>query len=177
MQLPCTGCHTAAQSSTRLEDNLLPRKEVCLGCHEDRDIPPPQATRLARFNHALHLKMGNAAPAIAAAIDKKQYLQPAGNLRRFLDTANACAACHRGLEESEAVTRAAMPQMADCLVCHGSRIQPPFTCEQCHAKDPGLRPTSHTGTFIDSHSSGKLQFDKSTCAVCHGREFTCMGCH
>ncbi len=177
MQLTCTGCHTAASSSTRLEDNLLPRKEACQGCHEDRTIPAPPTVRLARFNHALHLKLGNAAPRIAAAIDKGNYLQPAGDIRRFLNTGNACEACHRGLEESSQVTHAALPRMADCLVCHGDRIQPPFTCRECHADDPGLKPASHTANFMDTHSSGKLQLDKASCAVCHGREFTCMGCH
>ena len=31
--------------------------------------------------------------------------------------------------------------------------------------------------FMDAHSSGKMKLDKTTCAVCHGRQFTCMGCH
>jgi hypothetical protein len=176
LQPECTSCHVSAPVSTTMADNLLPRKEVCLGCHDERTIASPPAVRLARFNHALHLKLGNAAPAIAAAIDQRKYLQPAAGIRRYLETRNACMACHRGLEDSEEVTRAALPQMADCLVCH-NRIEPPFSCEQCHGKDSGLRPASHTADFMDTHSSGKLRLDKPSCAVCHGRDFTCMGCH
>jgi hypothetical protein len=172
----CTSCHVRASTSASIADNLLPPKTVCLECHEDRTVPPPPEVRLARFNHALHLKMGNAAPAIAAAIDQKKYLQPVDDIRRHLDSGNACTACHRGLAESDRVTKAAMPQMADCLVCH-NRIEAPFSCETCHGKDPGLKPVSHTPDFMDTHSSGKLKLDKPSCAVCHGREFTCMGCH
>ena len=176
MHLECVECHTAAPRSTRAEDNLLPSKEVCLQCHEDAAIPAPPSTRLSAFSHALHLKMGNVAPYIAGAIDHHNYLQPPGDIRRHLNTGNPCQACHRGLEESDQVTRAALPQMADCLVCH-TQIEPPFSCEDCHAKDAHLKPANHTDRFTDAHSSGKLNLDKTTCAVCHGRSFTCRGCH
>jgi bacterioferritin-associated ferredoxin len=121
--------------------------------------------------------MGNVAPIIAGAIDHGRYLQPAGDIRRHLNTGNACAACHRGMAESEQVTRANLPQMADCLVCH-TVIQAPFSCEDCHAKGAELRPPSHLArTFVDSHSNKDLVPDKSSCGACHGRRFTCMGCH
>ena len=120
--------------------------------------------------------MPNVAPVIAAAIDKKTYLQPPGDIRRHLDTANACQACHRGLEESDQVTPAAMPQMADCLVCH-TEIDNPFSCEKCHAKDAQLKQASHVSGFMSSHTSGKLNLDKTTCVACHGRNFRCLGCH
>jgi hypothetical protein len=179
MGLGCAGCHTTAASSTRVEDNLLPAREVCLNCHQEPEIqiPAPPATRITNFSHALHLRMGNVAPLLALAIDKKNYLQPANDIRRHLNTRNPCEACHRGLEESDRVTPAALPQMADCLVCH-SQIDNPFSCETCHGKNvASLKPASHTANFMDTHSAGKLHLDKTTCAVCHGRTFTCMGCH
>jgi hypothetical protein len=179
MNLQCAQCHTAAANSTRVEDNLLPAKQVCLSCHKETEIqiPPPPATRINSFSHAQHLRMGNVAPLLALAIDKKNYLQPAIAIRRHLNTRNPCQACHRGLEESDRVTHAALPQMADCLVCH-STIENPFSCETCHGKDiASLKPVSHTANFMDTHSAGKLHLDKATCAVCHGRTFTCMGCH
>jgi hypothetical protein len=177
MQLACVTCHTTAARSTRVEDNLLPAKEVCVKCHKDVAVPAPPTTRLAKFSHALHLRMGNVAPFIAGAIDKKNYLQPPNDIRRHLNSNNPCEACHRGLSESDQVTHAALPQMADCLVCH-TQIDPPFSCEMCHAKDAPLKPPSHeTPHFMDAHSSGRIRFDKTTCAVCHGRKFTCLGCH
>ena len=178
--LGCTDCHAAAPASTRVEDNLLPKREVCLGCHENPVVPArapdTSPARLTAFSHSLHLRMGDVAPFLAAAIDHHDYLQPADGIRNRLKTGNSCEACHRGMEESDRVTSAALPQMADCLVCH-TGIDPPFSCEQCHVKDAPLKPANHTERFVDAHSSGKLALDKSTCAVCHGRTFTCMGCH
>lgn len=134
--------------------------------------------RITSFSHAQHLKMGNVAPQIAAAIDKKDYLQPAGDIRSHLNTTNSCQACHRGLEQSDQVTHANLPQMADCLVCH-NRIDNPFSCETCHGKNSAarLKPSNHTADLLDTHTSGRLGLDKTTCAVCHGRKFHCLGCH
>lgn len=181
LKLECTSCHEAALTSTRLEDNLLPQQEVCLQCHKTpaMNLPPatPLITKLARFNHQLHLKLGNTAPVIAAAIDRKAYLSPpAAGLRAELNTRNACQACHRSLEVSDKPGPSALPQMADCLVCH-NQISPPDSCEFCHAKGASLQPANHTSDFLDTHTTGKLGLDKTTCAVCHGRHFRCLGCH
>ena len=172
----CVSCHSSVLSSTKMEDDNLPRKEVCQPCHQDAVIKRPAETMLSRFNHALHAKMGNLAPVIAAAIDRKTYLSDPAGIRRHLETKNACGACHRGLEQSDRVTKAAFPQMADCLVCH-NKIDPPFSCEKCHSESAKLKPASHTSGYVDFHSSGKANLDKASCAVCHGRRFTCMGCH
>jgi predicted CXXCH cytochrome family protein len=176
LKLDCATCHPAAASSVRPEDNLLPERKACLGCHESAEIGGPPATRVAHFSHQQHLKMGNVAPVIAAAIDKKTYLQPPGDIRRNLDTAHPCEACHRGLRESTQVSAANMPQMADCLVCH-TQIDNPFSCEKCHAANVNLKPPSHVEGFMSAHSSGKLNLDKASCTVCHGRTFRCLGCH
>jgi len=175
-KLACTTCHAAAETSTQPSDNLLPDKKVCLGCHPSADIPAPPTTRVVHFSHQQHLKMGNAAPVIAAAIDKKTYLQPPGDIRRHLDTGNACEACHRGLAESEQVSAFNMPKMADCIVCH-NQIDNPFSCEKCHAKNDNLKPASHVEGFMSAHSSGKMNLDKPSCTICHGTGFRCLGCH
>jgi hypothetical protein len=178
LRLACAKCHAAAATSTKAADNLLPKPAVCAECHDDGRIPraAPSATFVSKFNHALHLKMGNLAPVIASAIDHGTYLSKPGALRQQLGSTNPCEACHRGLQQSDQVSMANFPRMADCLVCH-NQIDPPFSCEKCHSTGPHLQPASHTANFIDTHSSGKLNIDKSTCAVCHGRSFTCQGCH
>jgi predicted CXXCH cytochrome family protein len=180
MGLKCTGCHAAAAASTNPTDDLLPAKQVCRQCHGDTvapQRPAPLPIPLAHFSHSLHLRMGNVAPFLAKAIDKGNYLQLSADVRPFLNTTNACQACHRGLEQSDRVTAAAMPKMADCLVCHVT-VELPWSCEQCHSKQDKLTPASHdVEHFFDLHSRGTLHLDKTTCAVCHGREFTCMGCH
>jgi len=176
--LTCVQCHSSVQSSTRAEDNNLPPVAVCLGCHKAGSVTvgKPRPTLLARFNHQKHLTLGNIAPVIRAAIVAKTYLSASGDIRRHLESANACAACHRGMEESTALAKSDLPQMADCLVCH-NQIDPPFSCEFCHTKGAALKPANHTQDFPDIHSRKDAKLDKTTCAVCHGRKFTCMGCH
>jgi hypothetical protein len=172
----CTDCHASVATSTLPTDNLLPGAAVCKPCHDSRTIPAPRPTPLTHFSHAQHLKLGNVAPAIAAAIDQKTYLSDPGDLRAHLNSTNACLACHRGIDTSEQVSDANMPRMADCLVCH-NQIDLPFSCAQCHdPKWPGLKPATHNAAdFVDKHSTKAIV--KQGCALCHGRKFTCMGCH
>jgi hypothetical protein len=140
-------------------------------------IKNPRDLTVTKFNHALHLKMGNVAPVILAAIKSGKYLSDPGNLASVLaNTRHRCVGFHRGLEKSDAVTLAVFPRMADCLVCH-SKVDPPFSCSKCHEDNADLKPASHTRDWLDVHSSGKANLDKPSCAVCHGRTFTCLGCH
>ncbi|HYO79760.1 MAG TPA: cytochrome c3 family protein [Bryobacteraceae bacterium] len=181
-KIDCRTCHTAAASSTRASDNLLPAAAVCASCHKDNRTWKAREQRqltVTRFNHALHAKLGNIAPIVRQAIEAKKYLSDPGNLNNVLaGTTQPCAACHRGLEHSAQLTEkpAAFPAMADCLVCHNS-IDPPFSCAKCHDESAKLKPATHTSDWIDVHSSGKANLDKPSCAVCHGRGFTCLGCH
>jgi hypothetical protein len=178
LNLGCTQCHTSAAASTSPADNNLPDAKVCAPCHQGspRTIKQPRQTNVTHFNHALHLKLGNPAPVIVAAVKSGAYLSPApAHLAGQLAAAKvACAACHRGLESNQQVDASVFPAMADCLVCH-PKVDPPFSCEKCHASGPALKPASHVGDFFDTHSSKKV--DKVSCAVCHGRKFTCQGCH
>ena len=77
MGLECAACHAAAARSTKVEDNLIPAKEVCLDCHAPAELPSPfpspASTPLTKFSHALHLKMGNVSRFLTAAIDRKVY--------------------------------------------------------------------------------------------------------
>lgn len=177
-KLTCVVCHASALKSTKVEDNLLPNPAICAGCHKDaKQVKAPRQTLVSEFNHSQHAKMDNIAASIAKAIDSGAYLGKASDvLRADLNTTNACMACHRGLDRSDEVTAAAFPLMADCLVCH-TKIDPPFSCEQCHSPTASLKPASHTNDWLDRHTSTKVPKDKQSCAVCHGRRFTCLGCH
>lgn len=173
----CVACHATAADSAKAEDNLLPDRKVCLPCHQEPSLPPqPRRSGVGKFNHKLHLTFGNVAPVLANAVDRKTYLSPPGDIRPHLNTSNPCEACHRGLRESDRVSPAALPRMADCLVCH-SRIDYPSSCEKCHVAGTKLKPATHSADFMDTHTSGKLKLEKDSCAVCHGRRFTCLGCH
>lgn len=184
--LDCQTCHSAAAGSRDATDSLLPDGQLCGACHNGQVAPEidtaPLADRMPanrtyRFDHEFHLGLGEVAPLIAAAIDSGQYHGKPGDARRYLDAANACTACHRGLEESVVVTPMAhMPKMGDCIVCH-TRVDNPFSCKECHLEGVNLRPADHTREFIDTHSTGEVELDKLSCLPCHGRNFPCMGCH
>ncbi len=181
----CTTCHNSVTSSKAATDRNLPAQATCLACHNGETAPKVETSwlperkineRTFRFDHEYHTKLGNIAPLIAVMIDSGTYLGKHGDTRRHLDSDNECQACHRGLQETDLAGKANLPQMSDCLVCH-SEIDNPFSCETCHLEGINLRPASHDRTFIDQHSTGRLNLDKSTCLPCHGRNFGCMGCH
>jgi len=175
----CENCHTSAATSTKAEDDLLPDKSACVTCHDEVEIGTPRPTGVQKFNHARHVAMGSAAPLIAAAIKGKTYLGIKPPAAASLAAAkDACTGCHYGIPESESVphdkvNKAHFPQMADCLTCH-NKISPPDSCSQCHVAST-FKPASHTAEFSDKHSDKAL--DKTGCATCHGRKFTCKGCH
>ncbi len=165
----------------------LEKKLVCLTCHAQQKDSTSLSGKhrgkvLKDFNHARHLSLGNLAPVIAGAIDSRQYLASPNKidilkLRADLITDNACGACHRGIAQVEGMlTKANFPHMEDCLVCH-NKVDAPFSCTKCHANNMNLKPANHAPDFLDQHTTGKLNLDKTTCASCHGRRFTCLGCH
>ena len=176
----CVDCHSDVVTSTRIEDNNLPNEAKCVRCHTGgRTIRPPERTQINRFSHQQHLQPGNISKLLATAIDKKNYLsaKPTAGIRQHLEgNQNPCTACHRGIEQNEAISHDNLPQMADCLVCH-SKIDPPDSCATCHAKTMVLKPANHVEGFFSDHSSAKMVPDKTSCATCHGRRFTCLGCH
>ncbi len=185
--LSCNVCHSSVAASDKASDHNLPRPELCLACHNGQTAPAIDAAPLAErqaaergfaFSHRQHLAYDNIAGKIAEAIDGGKYLGPVPDIRAQLDGGNACSGCHRGLETASKVDSALhLPRMSDCLACH-DKIDNPFSCENCHPADFELKPASHTRDFIDEHSTGRMSAArKLTCQPCHGRTFTCMGCH
>src|SRR5262249_9663506 len=111
----CLDCHAMVQHSTSASDSNLPAEKDCLKCHDGQQArrecpvchknqqsaaPMQSPARDFRFDHQLHLRLGNLAPVIAAAIDQGNYLSPTPNIRKHLNGDNPCQACHRGLEET-----------------------------------------------------------------------------
>lgn len=177
-QVPsCESCHVDAESSAKADDNLLPFHDQCARCHDETHIKEePRVLAVQKFNHALHIKMGNVAPVLAAAIKSGSYPGKPEKVQPHLGTKNVCAGCHHGIEESESIGNQAahFPSMPDCLTCH-TKSEPPESCEKCHADNMKFRPDSHTAQFVDNH--GTMKLDKPECWSCHGRKFTCKGCH
>lgn len=177
----CETCHTAATSSTKADDSLMPHESSCATCHDEVHIMAARPTGVQKFNHAKHVEMGSAAPLIASAIKAKTYLGTRPPTPAQLEAGkDACSGCHHGIAESEDVPAAKVPAahfpaMADCLVCH-NKIAPPDSCAKCHvAPAAGFKPVSHDLPFSDNHATKAVA--KTECANCHGRKFTCKGCH
>lgn len=149
---------------------------ACTECHpREAGTAVKSKQKIARFNHQLHMKFGNIAPMIKAAIAGKEYLDT--KIPRHLDTKNSCAGCHHGIEQSVDVSKAnVFPHMGDCLICH-NKIEAPFSCEKCHDNVPALKPANHSRDFIDRHNRNNEGLDRSSCFTCHGKRFTCLGCH
>ncbi|MBM3735915.1 MAG: hypothetical protein FJW39_09035 [Acidobacteria bacterium] len=176
MGLQCGGCHPSAAASSKAADNNLPAQEACRTCHkQDMPVKQPAKLTVSRFSHEFHLKFGDVSPLIAAAVRAKTYLGPVAG-EGPVAAANACLGCHRGIATSDQVGPEVFPHMADCLVCH-NKIDNPFSCELCHEPGKHLKPADHTRTYVDTHSTGKMKLDKASCVICHGKKFTCLGCH
>ncbi|MBC7927832.1 MAG: cytochrome c3 family protein [Bryobacteraceae bacterium] len=180
-KLECVTCHALAPASKSATDSLIPAAAVCAGCHEQDNIrafrpKQPRRSGVQKFNHQVHIKLGPViASTVARAIEAKTYLSDPGNLRAELDgIKHPCTGCHRGMALADATSEEQFPHMAECLVCH-NRIDAPFSCEKCHDNSAALKPVGHTTNFLDLHSDKGVA--KVGCALCHGRRFTCLGCH
>jgi hypothetical protein len=166
--------------------DALEQKLECLTCHpgqrQSTTLSDKRKGKIVKdFSHFQHFSFGNLAPIIAGAIDRRQYLGSPNKidilgLRANLVTENPCQACHRGLQTSIGpLTKANFPNMEDCLVCHNN-IEAPATCTKCHTPTMNLKPANHTPDLLDRYNAGKLNLDKTTCASCHGKRFSCLGC-
>ncbi len=137
----------------------------------------PAAKPGIKFSHAQHAKLGDIGPLLKAARKSGAHLWSGPEHPQSPEPGSQCQACHGGIASDQ--PKASLAMMADCLVCH-TKIDPPFSCSFCHTgPEAALKPANHTGDFLDKHSAGlaKLNLAKAECGVCHGRKFTCLGCH
>lgn len=144
-----------AEGSSKAEDNLLPHESDCARCHDEVHIKEPRKTLVAKFPHATHAKV----------VAKGE-----------------CLGCHHSIDKSENISESDgkrhFPRMEECMACHSSSINPPESCKQCHdEKSMTFRPASHSAEWVDKHGDKNANIDKASCAVCHGKRFTCKGCH
>ena len=137
----------------------------CASCHtsiatstraEDNNLPSPQVCR--DCHDSVPIKQPRATPV--------------AHFNHQLHTKlRTCVQCH------QVTTANAFPAMSTCISCH-TQVDIPDSCYKCHAKSMRLTPADHIAEFIDTHSRVKHSPDqKQACEVCHGRTFTCAGCH
>lgn len=156
----CTDCHTAAPTSDRATDRLLPKKADCAQCHDVEDKNDCQkchvdTTRLVGFQN----------PERVIDFPHRFHIEKVGLV---------CVTCHVGLEETDYASRASWPGMDDCLACHDN-LKAPFDCEICHPKVEVIRPQTHRANFIHEHKE-HVRSQAMPCAKCHEESY-CQECH
>ena len=156
----CTDCHTAAPTSDRATDRLLPMKAACAQCHDVEDKSDCEkchrdTTRLADFQN----------PERVIDFPHRRHVQKVGM---------RCVDCHTGLDQVDYASRANWPGMDDCLACHNN-LKAPFDCENCHPKVEVIRPRSHGVSFLHEHKA-QVRAGTMPCAKCHDEAY-CQECH
>jgi len=163
LEFDCSSCHLKALESISSSDNLLPKMEDCMACHDgetaseecgtchqdpDNPVAFVSPEREILFNHTVHLET--------------QGLE--------------CAACHQGYNEIDYAAQSAhpFPYMADCMKCHDG-VTAKEDCQLCHSRVESLLPVSHTPDWKRLHGTSVRSGDMS-CRMCHDDTY-CQECH
>lgn len=151
--MACTACHAGAQTSTLASDRLLPKMEVCLGCHTLEDgveaMPPadcstchtPYATTPALFPEDVEevdadtfREVHNPPPAMVVPTPQIKFSHAQHTEQAGID----CATCHGDFSSVQLATRYNLPTMDLCLDCHTGRDDSPSDdCATCHLTTGG----------------------------------------
>lgn len=110
MRVACARCHPDSPKRTRppAAGEATFSSDACLDCHGPAILNLHLSLKppIAHFNHALHLRLKD----------------------------QTCESCHHKLLESDRVTDALNPKMAECAVCH-DEVDQFESCTLCHAVD------------------------------------------
>ncbi|NOY05870.1 MAG: hypothetical protein GXO82_04460, partial [Chlorobi bacterium] len=161
------------------KDNLVPKPEVCVDCHDEPDVR-------GFWNLTAHDPLDK---SYITPVDRGLYFN---HKRHTDDLAMECTVCHAGITVAENTAgRNPYPSMETCTSCHNSaRAEVPATaavtrttnatgtCENCHVTLAGLIPTTHRRVnWQKNHGRIALMTaEQEKCASCHSTSF-CQECH
>lgn len=120
LALPCTFCHTQAQSSLAAG---APPLEVCLSCHRTIATGRPAIQTLLRHaeeQRPIEWVRVHALPTFV-------YFPHKRHVRAGVD----CAACHGRVAEMAVIRQVRSLKMGWCVTCHQARGAP-IDCWTCH---------------------------------------------
>jgi hypothetical protein len=166
-QLECQSCHASYETSERAG---MPKLQQCLLCHEGIDEKKPPQRRLS----ALYGEEASLSPArvLPGEVRFSHQTHVVGNKI-------ACGECHRGIEDSQAVSDRVRVFKDDCLRCH-ARAGRANDCEVCHREvRKDLKPESHLHNWKEFHGQAvRADSGKSVdrCSLCHAPS-RCVSCH
>lgn len=155
----CETCHAGAATSMKGTDDLLPKEETCLGCHDKNEMGCK----------ACHKSGEN--PVLIPRIDN---YSPTFNHAKHISQGAKCTDCHFGIDKKEMTGTRHLPDMNKCMTCHET---PETTkgCYKCHGKNDNLKPSDHNELWMANHGSFKETAGKN-CASCHTENY-CLECH
>ncbi|MCG3133288.1 MAG: hypothetical protein HMLKMBBP_00413 [Planctomycetes bacterium] len=167
----CEDCHEGTETKDRAP---MPALEFCMDCHEEIDAEKEPAKTVAAF---LDKKSGKPEWSRVTAQPKDIVFSHKTHLA---GKKTACADCHRGIEESDAVSKQLFTDMDACMACHASKGAT-NECATCHSDmGPGWMPPSHQRAWDVMHGQavrrGAPQGRLEDCALCH-TDTTCRSCH
>jgi hypothetical protein len=180
----CEDCHEGTEKSDKAP---MPPLEFCLNCHTDIDAKkPPERTVAAFLDKPGGTPQWSHVTAQAPGIVFSHKTHVAKKLE--------CAECHKGIEESTAVSKDLFVDMDACVNCHKAK-QAKTDCATCHkesaqriaeGKGPYWPPANHVKTWQQEHgavaAAGKPRSRAEQCDLCHGRDAgpgatSCNQCH
>lgn len=167
----CEDCHEGA--ATR-DAAGMPSVEMCMDCHEEIEEAAPPGKRIAEF-----LDPATKAPRWSAVSELGDELIFAHGKHAAAKV--ACSECHRGIEESRAVTPAlAAGGMDACMDCHAER-KASNACSVCHTRiGVDGAPSNHDRLWTARHGQvvrrGAPEGYAEQCSLCH-EDSSCLGCH
>lgn len=152
--LACSRCHTAAETSDRAEDNLIPEERSCLPCHAEQTDRAHQTEATCGVCHVGFVGSASGeigpSPIVPASTIPRPRLR--FSHRTHAQHGQTCESCHVGVRDTGLATRRHLPTMRDCFRCHAPAgfgpvgaegvASAPFDCSRCHLTRPdGLLQT------------------------------------
>lgn len=165
--LACLTCHEDLAVS---DEPGMPAPDTCLFCHQVIDEEKPPERRVERL-----FPDGVLAAAHVSRLADEVRFSHLAHVEAGID----CGACHEGIEQSTAPTRALAVGMDDCTSCHAER-EIGGGCATCHSVvDAAWEPGTHAHSWTELHGRVVRARDSATenrCSLCH-EEATCARCH
>lgn len=166
-ELGCVSCHETAE----VEDAPgMPAADACAVCHDQLDAEKPPERAVATLFDGGTFRAARA----SRLADEVVFTH-----LRHVQAVQDCAACHRGIEASDAVDERVAVDMEACQRCHAERALP-NDCADCHAVvGREWAPPSHARDWEKLHGRACRRSDPppaDDCMLCHA-ESACEQCH
>lgn len=171
-ELECGDCHRVAAGK---DTPGLPVQKQCQLCHEAIDAKKPPERHVSTLYDGKEFKASHVSRLPAENVFSHGK-HTGANL--------ACATCHTGIEQSEAIDANVAVPMDRCIACHDERKVGPGSgsgqCAICHKEiRTDARPPTHDPAWLRIHGRsvrGASEAVADRCTMCH-TEATCTSCH